>query len=127
MSNIKRKLGLLDVKQALLDTRFQDLFPELKADIQSALKNPACACNRPIYEKFFQFRDRLEKYFPNRVVETAPAEITQLAQNNWTVINCHIKELEGKLRRLAPGRKQLAVARYQDDVTVIVNELDIVF
>jgi hypothetical protein len=54
-------------------------------------------------------------------------EIRKLAENNWSVINCDIGELEKKLRKLGPGRKQIAVARYEDQVTVVVNELDIVW
>jgi hypothetical protein len=127
MSNLKRKLGILDVKQAIFDERFQNLFPELKEDIQKVIKDPGCACNRSIFLKFFQYKDRLEKFFPNRLVESEEEDKQQLAQNHWTVINCHINELEGKLRKLPGGRKQLAVTRFEDQVTVVVNHLDILF
>jgi hypothetical protein len=46
-----------------------------------------------------------------------------MAQNTWTVINCNIDELEKRLKALPPGRKQLELARYEDQVTVVVNEL----
>lgn len=126
-NNQKRKLGILDVKQAIFDERFQALFPELKEDIQKVIKDPGCACNRNIYLKFFHYKDRLEKFFPNRLVESEEEEKEQLAQNHWNVISCHISELEAKLRALPPGRKQIAVARWQDQVTVVVNHMDILF
>jgi hypothetical protein len=122
MNQIKRKLGILDVKQAIFDERFQKLFPELKEDIDRVIKDPTCSCNRSIYLKFFQYKDRLEKFFPNRYIE--PVE-ESIAENHWTVINCHVTELEGKLRKLPPGHKQLAVARYEDQITIVVNHLDV--
>jgi chemotaxis methyl-accepting protein methylase len=39
----------------------------------------------------------------------------------------HFEFLEKKLSKLGPGRKQLDVARWEDQVTVVINELDIVF
>jgi hypothetical protein len=124
MSNPKRKLGVLDVKQAIFDERFQKLFPELKDDIEKVIKDPGCACNRDIYFKFFQYKDRLEKFFPNRIVESEQEEKEKLAENHWLVLNCHITELEGRLRKLPRGRKQIAIARWEDQVTVIVNNLE---
>lgn len=127
MNQIKRKLGVLDVKQAIFDERFQKLFPELSEDINKVLKDPGCACNRSIYLKFFEYKDRLQSFFPNRIIESIEEEKTKLAENHWNVINCNINELESKLRKLPPGRKQLAVARYEDQVTVIVNHLDVLY
>ena len=56
-----------------------------------------------------------------------PEEAKKLAENNWTVINCKADELEERLRRLPNGRKQLAIARYEDLVTVVINEIDVVY
>ena len=36
-------------------------------------------------------------------------------------------DLEKKLRKLPPGRKQLDVSRWEDQVTIVVNELDILY
>ena len=125
---MQKRLGLLDVKQAFLsDGRFRDLFPELKAEMDEAMKNPTCACNRKLYDKFFDHPDRLAKYFPDRKIESTTERINTLAKNAWTVINCAAAELESRLRKLPPGRKQIAVARSGDQVTVIVNELDLVW
>lgn len=61
------------------------------------------------------------EHFPNR--ELYFAEEETLPVNNWSIINCHIDDLEKKLKSLPGGRKQLAVARWQDQVTVIINEV----
>lgn len=115
------KVGLLEVKQAIWDQRFRDLFPELKKELGEYLKNPGCPCNVSLYKSILKHRDRLAKYFPGReVAEESEAE----PKNNFSVINCNVNELEAKLRKLRPGRKQIAVARWQDQATVIVNDLD---
>src|SRR5262252_4260829 len=124
-----KKIGLLEVKQALRDGRFRDKLPDvLKEDIQKYLHNPGCACNLPIYRRVMQFGgDQLKAYFPGKELPNVEEELQHLAENNWLVINCHINELEGRLTKLPPGRKQIAVARYEDQVTVIVNEIDIIY
>lgn len=126
---MNRKLGILDVKQALYDVKFQALFPELKEDIEKAIKDPTCACNRSIYVKFFKYKDRLKTYFPNREVETQEEETERLVSTPWLgvkVISCHINDLEAKLRKLPGTQKQIAIARWEDQVTVILNDLGFV-
>jgi hypothetical protein len=66
-------------------------------------------------------RKELQAYYPDRQIVD---EIGKLVENNWSVFSCHIDELEKFLKKLSAGRKQIALARYQDQVTVIVNELD---
>ena len=72
-------------------------------------------------------REQLSRYYPDMQVPDTDHEIARMAENHWTVINCHIDELEKRLSKLGPGRKQLDVARYQDQVTVVVNDLDVIF
>lgn len=124
-----KKLRLLEIKDAILkDHRFRELFPELQDDFAAVLSNPGCGCNIPVYKKVLEYKDRLIKYFPNREVETPQEEVEQLSKNEWTVINCKIDELEKYLKQYhGQGRKQLAVARYEDKVTVIINDLGIIF
>lgn len=124
-----RPIGLMEVKQALRDHRFREsLGIEYKEDLQKYLQNPSCACNLPLYKKIMsEAKDELQAYYPNRSVADLEAEAMKLAENNWSVINCHISELESKLIKLPPGRKQLAIARHEDQVTVVVNELDVVY
>lgn len=122
-------VGLMDVRSALHDDRFQALFPELKHEIDKFLSEPKCgACAVPVIREILnKFPERVEKYFPGRKVVKPDDEAKKLAENNFTVINCHIDELEDKLRRLAPGRKQLGITRYADQVTCVVNELTVIF
>lgn len=124
-----KSITLLDVKQALKDSRFRDTLPKsLTEDIQKYISNPGCACNTPLYRKVLrECQEQLQVYFPSRTISNVEEEIKKLAENNWSVINCHIDELEEKLRKLPKGRKQLAMTRYEDQVTVIVNELELIY
>lgn len=125
---MKKQLGILEVKQAFFaDSRFRELFPELQKEIDEALSNPTCACNRSLYDKFFEYPDRLKDYFPNREVASITERVSEMSKNNWSVINCNINELETFLKKLPPGRKQIAISRYENQCTVIVNELDLIF
>ena len=54
-------------------------------------------------------------------------EQEKLAKNNFSIINCSIGELEDRMKSLPSGRKQIAIARYEDQVTVVINELDQIF
>lgn len=124
-----KTIGLMEVKQALKDHRFRESLPsDFKEDIQKYLQNPGCGCNVPIYKKIMeQAKEQLQKYYPNRVIANLEEEAKNLAKNNFSVINCKAEELEAKLRKLPPGRKQIAITRYENEVTVIVNELDLIY
>jgi hypothetical protein len=92
------------------------------------MQNPGCACNVPIYRRVLrEAREQLNEYYPGRELTDPDEEIRKLAENNWLVINCHVDDLEKKLHELPPGRKQLAVSRFEDQVTVVVNELDVIY
>jgi hypothetical protein len=119
----------MEVKQALRDKRFRDSLPvNFHSEIQKYLQNPGCACNVPIYKKIMlEAKQQLQAYYPNRTIANLEEEAKKLAENHFSVINCHVDELEEKMRRLSPGRKQIAVARYEDMVTVVVNELDVLY
>tara|TARA_Y100000034_G_C6903595_1_gene418673 strand:+ start:2167 stop:2565 length:399 start_codon:yes stop_codon:yes gene_type:complete len=132
MAKIKKKITLLDIKAALRDAKFRDLLPQQDTELQRMLteynQNRSCPCNRDLYGKILkEHKDALFKYFPGREPSNEEEEIRKLAENHWTVINCHVDELEKKLKRLPPGRKQIAVTRFEDVVTVVVNELDILY
>lgn len=124
-----RPVSLMDVKQALRDSRFRESLPEsLKPDVQKFLSNPGCACNVPIYQRVLkEGAEQLRAYFPSRPIANLEEEVKSLAENHWRVINCKAADLEAQLKKLPPGRKQLAVARYEDEVTVVVNELDVIY
>lgn len=125
----KRRLSRLDIKHAILtDGRFRELFPEIKEDIAKVINNPSCACNIPIYDQFFKFKDRLAKYFSNKEIQSPQEEVQELNQNHWNVINCKVEELENVLNQMHKiGRVQIAIARYEDQVTIVVNDPGIIF
>ena len=64
---------------------------------------------------------------PNPQMQNQPSQqpMIQIPEpiNNFHVINCSIGEVEERLKRLPNGHKQIAVARYEDQVTIIVNIL----
>jgi len=126
--NLGKVVGLMDVRAALNDERFRKLFPELNHQIDKYLKDPKCgSCSVPLVREILhKYPDRVKEYFPGRTVVTPDDEKRQLSENNWSVINCHITDLEKKLRALPPGRKQLAIARFEDQVTVVINELTVI-
>lgn len=122
-----KQLTLLDIKQALWDDRFRKMFPEYNKEISEFLTNPGCACNIDLYRKLMEHKDRMQEYFPTRLIITPKEEMEAMSKGKWKVINCNVNELEKELKKLPPGRRQLAVGRWQDQVTVIINEIDILF
>lgn len=112
-----KKLTLLDIKQALWDIRFRKLFPDYEKEINDFLKNPGCACNNPLYNKIFEHKEKLKEYFPTKIIEQEDPQPT------WKVINCSIDDLESNLKKLTKTYKQVAIARYEDQVTVIIYEV----
>lgn len=129
---MKKRVTIHDVKQALLDDRFRATLPnDLTEDVNKFLKNPGCACNHPIYLNVMRKAGKqVAAYFPSKEepnVEEMEKELGKLSNNQWQVINCNIGELSQELRKLGPGRKQLEIARWQDQVTVVVNHLEGVY
>ena len=110
----------------------------MKDDIVKFLHNPGCRCNRPLYVNILKnAKEQLKAYYPDRedISEDEVVKLTQELnadsivvqrseiQNTWTVINCHVNELENKLKEFAIGRKQVSVARFDDQITCVINEI----
>jgi hypothetical protein len=119
----------MDIKTAMKDEKFRSTLPEsLTPDVQKFINNPSCSCNVPLYKKIMkEAKEQVLTYFPNKEVMSQEEEIERLAKNNWYVINCSIGDLEKEMKKLPAGRKQVTMSRYEDQVTVIVNELDNLF
>jgi hypothetical protein len=119
-----------DVKLALQDGRFRETLPDsLLPELQEFLKNPGCPCNAPLYRKVLQHHsEQLRQYFPTKTYVSPEVEDEKLSKNYWSVINCHADELETKMKALhKSGRKQIAIARFEDQITVLINELDVLY
>ena len=139
MAENKVPISVLDVKTALKDESFRTTLPEsLNEDVQKFLGNPNCSCNLKIYQKLMaEAKDQLAKYFPDKFVPNADQiapnsplaqpDVRKLAQNRFSVINCTVFDLEERMQKLPPGRKQITITRWEDQVTVLVNELELVF
>ncbi len=125
----KNYVSLMDIKTAMKDEKFRSTLPEsLAPEVQKFINNPSCSCNVPLYKKIIkEAKDQVLSYFPGKDVMSQEEEIERLAKNNWRVISCSIGDLEKEMKKLPAGRKQIAMARYEDQVTVIVNELDSLF
>jgi len=126
---MRKRVTVHDVKQALLDQRFRDNLPEeLQDDIQKFMKNPGCKCNHTVYRNvMLKAGKELANYFPTKEAPTedeVEKETSLLSKNNWQIINCSIYELSDELRKLGTGRKQLDIARFEDQVTVVVNHIE---
>ncbi len=121
------KISIQEVKEALRDYKFRISLPdELKADIQKYEQNPNCPCNLDVYRNVLKYGvKQLKEFYPNKEVVNPDVELPILQQNTWTVINCSVHEIENKLKALGPGRKQIVVARYEDQATVVINDLDV--
>lgn len=121
------KISIQEVKEALRDSKFRlSLPPELNDDIRKYEQNPNCPCNLEVYRNILRLgAKQLREYYPDKEVVNPDTELPPLQQNHWTVINCHVNELETNLKKAGVGRKQIAIARWEDQVTVAINDLDI--
>lgn len=123
---MNKKIGLPEIKEALKDGRFRDKLPvELNEMVIKFLHNPGCGCNLPLYKKLIkEHSNLLLEYYPESEIGEIIDVSTRLELNHWTVINCPINELEQRLSKLPMGRKQVAVTRFEDQVTCVINSLD---
>ena len=121
---LNKKIALLDIKEALQDARFRQKLPaEMTKRVNDFLNNPGCACNISLYKDILKnHKSLLLEFFPGAEIIEETKE--NLAKNRWKVINCTINELESKLKEIAAnGRYQIAVTRWQDQITLVANEL----
>ena len=129
---MKRRVTIHDIKQALLDQRFRDSLPEeFQEDLNKFIKNPTCQCNHTIYRDIMlKAGPQIAAYFPQKETPTEEEvhkETSLLSKNNWQVVNCSIYDLSEELRKLGTGRKQLDIARFEDQVTIVVNHLEEIY
>lgn len=127
------QITVLDVKNALSDDNFRKSLPaSLQDDVNKYMQNPNCSCNLKIYQKLMsEARPQLQSFYPSKnIVDIAPPAVAATENkrpvnvNRFSVINCSIGELEGRMQSLPPGRKQITLSRYEDQVTVLINELE---
>ncbi len=111
------------IKKALQDSEFRNLFPHLEEEIDQWIENPGCKCNTPLYNTILSDITQLRTYFgAEMVVVDQPLSEIDEQVNQWSVINCTIDELQERLAELPPGPKQISLARFEDQITCIVND-----
>lgn len=119
----QKEITVETIKKALNDYKFRDLFPDLKEEIEKWISNPGCKCNLPLYRTILAHTNQLKTYFGNDIkIEESIIEEEPEQVNQWKVVNCHIDELEGILQSLPHGPKQIAIARYEDQLTMVIND-----
>ena len=126
---MKSKVSMFDLKQALWDIRFQELFPEYSEQIKQYLKDPGCGCNMTFLRNLMRQKDRIKKYFPTKEVITPEEEDESYKsiKNQWKVINCNVFNLKEKLAALPKGKRMVAGSRFRDKITVVINDIDAIF
>ena len=118
-----KEIKIATIKKALQDRDFRNQYSEYQKEIDEWINNPDCKCNAPLYNAILADTSRLEKYFGEEIVITDPPMPEEPEQvNQWSVINCHIDELDNHLQGLSHGPKFITIARWEDQVTVIIND-----
>lgn len=116
-------VGIKELKKALWNQGFREMFPELKTQINTFLSNPNCKCNEPLYNTLLTAKDRLEKYFGGPVKLTSQPVTKESLKSKIHVINTTKDLLESELRSLPVGPKHISLARYEDKITAVVQLL----
>ena len=142
MMKASNPLSLLDIKNAMKDDAFVSKLPEsLSVDVARVRSNINCGCNMKFFERLIaEAPDVLQQYFPDKNIVKIEQQVPPQPQpentvqqqsepprivNNWSVISCNIMELEARLQEFREGRKQVTLSRYEDQVTVVINSLDL--
>lgn len=112
-----------ELRKALWKAEFRALFPELKDGIHQFLSNPNCKCNAPLFNSLLQARDRLEQYFGPEIEVVEQPVTEEEVRTRTFVINTSIDLLEKELRRLPVGPKHISLARFEDQITAVVQLL----
>jgi len=115
-----------DLKRASKKGDFRKLFPELRGQFDAYIQKPGCGhCAAQLINGLMEYPDRLQAYFGEVDLDvTAPESFDPVGATNFNVINCSVHELEDRLNALPAAAYQITVARYEDQVTAIINRLD---
>mgnify|MGYP000231563761 CR=1 FL=1 len=111
-----KTIRMADIKNAIKDKRFRNLFPEHKEEFEEYNANPDCSCAKTLLKALSKKKKRLSQYFSkvkNLQAKPEPKEF------NWVVINCGVNEIKEKLSDLKI-KKLAAFARYKDQITAVL-------
>jgi hypothetical protein len=103
-----KTMTMIEIKERLAsDAAFRSLFPEYKEEIDDFLLDTSCACHASLYRKISKVYD--EKIHNRKFV--------------FKVINCHTDELEEILQTIPKNSKIESMARYENQITIIIRFL----
>jgi len=117
------------IRKAINRKRFQDLFPELAEIFERYITRPGCgSCEETLFSALLASPERLKQYFGDdsqfeQIPPPPPALARMVPEQSFTVINCHVDELSSKLNMMPPGRYEIAAARWENEITVIVKTI----
>ena len=89
-------IRIADIKNAIKDKKFRNLFPEHKEEFEEYASNPDCSCAKTLLKNLSKKKKRLSQYF-SKVKKLQSAEPKEF---NWVVINCGINEIKEKISNL---------------------------
>lgn len=111
------------LKKEFYNKAFREHFSRYEEEFKRFFNNPGCACNGVLYRAIASDVEFLKQWFAQDIeLDPILTDITAQKQE-WTVINTTIDKLEEILNGLTLGPKTFAVARHQDQVTVIIRDL----
>jgi hypothetical protein len=114
------------LKSACKKGEFRKLFPELRAQFDAYIQKPGCGhCAAKLISGLMNYPDKLRTFFGEVEFDVVvPESFDPVVATNFSVINCSVHELEDRLNALPAATYQITVARYEDQVTVVINRLD---
>lgn len=113
--------------------QFRDLFPDMAEKFSEYFKNPSCPCNYGLVQHVVSDGTALERWFKRPVMldDNLRAMSEKLmmrhgpgGQREFWVLNTTTDKLQSELDSLPPGPKTFAIARWQDQVTVVIQDLE---
>ena len=115
-------LGIKEIKRELWKQAFRELFPQWKSQIDKFLSNPNCECNRSLLLAILDQKPKLEAYFGGPV--QLLVNVSKDQNQRVVVINTSVHNLESELRKLPMGPKYISLARFQNEITAVIQLLN---
>ena len=112
------------LKKQFYDPAFRALFPDLGEHFSKFFQKPGCKCNGYLYIQIIKNLDKLTEWFGQDIELDQVLSGMVAGKNEWTVISGTIDEMEDILNALPRGPKTFAVARWENQLTIVIRDLD---
>lgn len=127
----KMIIGHYELRNVAKKTAFAALFPEHQGLFQAYWNKPGCSdCWRALLKVIAQEPDRIKAYFGDVDIDLGEMPLPkehQVVQATTVVMNCSLIDLQSRIDQLESqnaGAKIFALARWKDQITLIVNVVD---